>query len=90
MIDNSKLRQNGLRRLAKQPHTLVAAASLFGILSYRMVSLVQFGNKIVNGDKETITSIPAHPLNYGPPPDTRSRPRKGSHRRTERFETSEI
>jgi hypothetical protein len=47
MIDDSTFRQNGLHRLAKQPHAPIAAASMFGILSYRMVILGQFGSKII-------------------------------------------
>ena len=46
MIDDSRFRQSGLQRLAKQPHAPVAVASLFGILSYRMVILGQLDSKI--------------------------------------------
>jgi hypothetical protein len=47
MIDSSSLGKTSLHLLAKQPHSPVAAASLFGILSYRMVILGQFGSTIV-------------------------------------------
>jgi hypothetical protein len=91
MIDGSKFLQNGLRRLAKQPCAMVAAASLFGILSYRMVSLGQFDSKVApwrQGKQTFHSSSSIDSWAGGEHHVTPTQHR--SYTRYERFETSEI
>jgi hypothetical protein len=88
MIDASSLGKNSLHLLAKQPHTPVAAGSLFGILSYRMVILGQFGSTIVPWRQGKQNFHPSSSLELRIADGHQVTPaQRGSNRRTERFET---
>jgi len=91
MIDDSKHRQNGLHPLAKQPYPPVATASLFRILSYRMVILGQFGCTIVPWRQGKQTFHPSSSIDPRAADEHQVAPSQHrSHTPYECFETSEI